>query len=172
MFFEGAIKFKGAKLIWKSWAPPRTKFFMYLVMHLCTWTSERRKHHGLQEDDTCALCHEEPETVERLLLHCPTARAIWWNVQRGVNLESRYQATTMDIFDTWKKMRVGLDKTPRKGLDSIFMLTMWCIWKERNNRVFQEQAATVTQITERLSEEARLWVLAGAKHLGSLMMRE
>lgn len=42
MFFYGNTNFIGAKLIWKTWAPPKTKLFMYLAVHRCTWTSVRR----------------------------------------------------------------------------------------------------------------------------------
>lgn len=42
MFFAGSVPFSEAKLIWKSWAPPKVKFFLYLAMHGRTWTAERR----------------------------------------------------------------------------------------------------------------------------------
>jgi hypothetical protein len=37
----------------------------WLALHCRLWTAERRKRHGLQDDDGCALCDQEPETQWR-----------------------------------------------------------------------------------------------------------
>jgi hypothetical protein len=46
MFF-GASRLLGASEIWKTAAPPRVRFFFWLVMHNRCWTAERRFRHGL-----------------------------------------------------------------------------------------------------------------------------
>lgn len=102
MFFCGNTIFSGAKLIWKTWPPPKTKVFMYLAIHRCTWTLERRRRHGLQDTDECALCDQEPETVEHLLLHCPVAREIWWMALNFIQLPQRFHVDQLNICDTWE----------------------------------------------------------------------
>ncbi|GJM95451.1 hypothetical protein PR202_ga12188 [Eleusine coracana subsp. coracana] len=47
MFFCGSTKMPGAKLLWKSWEPPKVKLFLFLAINKRTWTAERRKRHGL-----------------------------------------------------------------------------------------------------------------------------
>ena len=39
--FQGAICFEPYERIWKSWAPPKCRFFMWLVAHNRCWTADR-----------------------------------------------------------------------------------------------------------------------------------
>jgi hypothetical protein len=52
------------------------------------------------------------------------------------------------------------------------MLIIWEIWNERNDRVFKNKRATSQVIFDRITKEAKLWVVAGAKNLSQLMPRE
>ena len=59
-----------------------------------------------------------------------------------------------------------------KAMATLTLLTTWTIWNERNARVFQKKSTPPQIILRNLKEEARLWVLAGAKRLSNLMPRE
>jgi len=48
------------------------------------------------------------------------------------------------------------------------MLTCWTIWKERNRRVFQKKEETMTRLFSLLQDEAKDWIVAGAKDLALL----
>ena len=54
-FFIGQQPVEGATLLRKARAPPKCKFFIWLVLHDRCWTAARRKKHGLQDDDSCSL---------------------------------------------------------------------------------------------------------------------
>ena len=54
--FLGCSRPLGARQLWKTAAPPRIKFFFWLVMHGRCWTAHRRWRHGLQESNTCIIC--------------------------------------------------------------------------------------------------------------------
>ena len=54
----------------------------------------------------------------------------------------------------------------------MLMLVSWELWNERNARVFRNVATTVTMVTARIKEEARIWALAGARHMCNVMPRE
>jgi hypothetical protein len=59
-----------------------------------------------------------------------------------------------------------------KGVASLAMLMLWEVWKDRNNRVFNNKRAPSQVVFDRVKNEARLWVIAGAKNLGYLMPGE
>ena len=70
-FFIGQHPIEGAKVLHKTQAPAKCKFFVWLVLHDRCWTTDRRKRHGLQNDDTCLLCSQSPGTIDHLLFGCP-----------------------------------------------------------------------------------------------------
>lgn len=49
------------------------------------------------------------------------------------------------------------------------MLTIWSIWKERNNQVFNKLFRTTQQVLTVLQDEAKHWILAGAKELKAML---
>jgi hypothetical protein len=55
--------------------------------------------------------------------------------------------------------------TKHKGVASITLLVTWEIWNERNARVFKNKHAPPTVVFDKIRNEARLWALAGAKHV-------
>jgi hypothetical protein len=59
----------------------------------------------------------------------------------------------------------GVPKQLRKGFDTLIVLMAWCIWKGRNNRVFNSAMRHATQLAIWIMEEARSWVVAGFTHL-------
>jgi hypothetical protein len=58
---------------------------------------------------------------------------------------------------------------PKKGTRSLLLLVVWHIWLERNNRTFQRQERSVADLLAAIKAEARLWGVAGAKHLLALL---
>jgi hypothetical protein len=57
----------------------------------------------------------------------------------------------------------------RKALASLTLLTVWEIWSERNARVFCNKQSPSFVILDKIKVEARLWAIAGAKKLGSIL---
>lgn len=68
----------------------------------------------------------------------------------------------------WPGRRVQLPPAQRKGFDSLVLLTVWMLWKERNSRVFQRSAVVARELSRRIAEEVELWKLSGAKGLASI----
>ncbi|TKW02897.1 hypothetical protein SEVIR_7G033974v4 [Setaria viridis] len=62
-----------------------------------------------------------------------------------------------------------IDLARRKGIDSMFMLIAWKIWKERNDRVYQRGTEkNPGQLTWEILDEAFLWCAGGARLLATL----
>jgi hypothetical protein len=53
-----------------------------------------------------------------------------------------------------------MTKAHRRGFDTIATLVAWTIWKERNNRVFNQVSITWVEIARAMIDEADLWRLA------------
>lgn len=157
------------KLIWKAWAPLKIKFFMWLAIKDRLWTAERRCRRGLQDQDTCALCHLHSETSLHIFTQCHFTRQVWQAVTSSLNFQRQLPPSHSDIVDWWMQLRDGMDPMKKRGLDSAFMLISWIVWKERNSRVFsREQPRQYGQIAMEIQQQAQLWCSAGAKYLALL----
>jgi hypothetical protein len=66
----------------------------------------------------------------------------------------------------------GGSSNNRKGFASLTLLVTWEVWNERNARVFRNKSAPSGFVIDKIRNEARLWVLAGAKRLGNIMPGE
>jgi hypothetical protein len=76
-FFVGSIRFGPWRRIWKTWASPRCKFFIWLVFHNRVWTADRLARRNLPHPEVCPFCDQEEETINHILLGCVFAREVW-----------------------------------------------------------------------------------------------
>jgi len=76
-FFHGLTSLPGARQLWRASVPPKVMFFAWLALRGRIWTADGRQRHGLQVDDSCALCDQEVETADNLLLSGKFAREVW-----------------------------------------------------------------------------------------------
>lgn len=63
----------------------------------------------------------------------------------------------------------GLNKLKAKGVASMFLLSLWCLWKERNDRIFNRKLQSVmdTITINSVKTEAALWGQVDALDLGA-----
>ena len=59
----------------------------------------------------------------------------------------------------------------RKGLDTLFALVSWQLWKERNARCFRSLTASIAETLHMIKIEADRWIEAGAQGLRCLAQR-
>jgi hypothetical protein len=64
--FLGSTTFDHYKRIWRSWAPSKCRFFIWLVAHNRCWTADRLAKKGLNHPHRCPLCDQEDETLNHL----------------------------------------------------------------------------------------------------------
>jgi len=65
----------------------------------------------------------------------------------------------------WERWRQRWHEEQRKGTDTLFALVARELWKERNARLFRNEAATSVQLLATIKQIADLWIEAGARHL-------
>lgn len=65
--------------------------------------------------------------------------------------------------DWWAEARLRLQKDLRRGFDSLVILVVWHIWKERNFCVFESKAANSQAIIQKMLVEGAQWALTGAR---------
>jgi hypothetical protein len=86
-FFQGSISFSPWERIWKSWAPNKCKFFIWLAAHKRCWTADRLAKRNLPHPATCPFCDQADETIDHVLTNCVFARQFWFNLLGRFNLQ-------------------------------------------------------------------------------------
>jgi len=168
-FFIGAESFEPWKRIWKSWAAPKCKVFVWLAINNKCWTADRLKKRGLDHPENCVLCDQEDETVQHILSNCVFTRQFWHNILTPIGLSSVGPKRRDLVFTEWgRKASTMIPKSKRKGFNSMVILGAWSIWKQRNRCVFEGARPCLNTLEDGFKDEMRLWVSAGAKNLRSL----
>ena len=168
MFF-GSVALPGAKLVWKTAAPPRVRYFFWLTLHGRCWTGHRRFRHGLQDSDICIVCDEHSETMDHILSDCPFSREVWHRCLDRLHLAHPLQLPHGRALDWWTTSRKLVPRTLRKGLDSFVLLVGWSLWKERNARTFRGESSSASVLFLRIWDDASFWSASGFRGLGALL---
>lgn len=95
LFFAGNIDFACASAIWKAKAPPRLKFFMWLVVHQRCQTADNLERKGWPNQGACVLCSQESESCRHLFLHCCFTREVWERFRNWVGAPFPIPGPTM-----------------------------------------------------------------------------
>ena len=72
------------------------------------------------------------------------------------------------VVDYWLAVSKSTTSSPN-GLRSAITLITWEIWKERNERVFNNKSSLPSVVMHKIREEGKDWILAGAKNLAELV---
>jgi hypothetical protein len=146
-FFEGSVGFEPCQRIWKCWAPPRCKFFIWLATHNRCWTADCLARRGLDHPENCPLCDQEEEMMQHLLVSCVFTRQIWWHVFSPMGWQVLTPQPHDHVFqDWWRNAEQQVDKSQRKGFNSAVILVAWWLWKHRNVCVFEGQSSCAQQL--------------------------
>jgi len=122
-----------------------SRFWILGVISLLDYS--KSSFFGLQDDDSCVLCAQLPETIDHLLTNCPFSQEVWFKVLRKVGWERVMPNThTYSLASRWSEARKQLPKVDRRGFDSLVILISWLLWKERNNRTVDRRVRMVDEV--------------------------
>ena len=169
--FIGATKNNFEALIWKPWAPPKCKFFSWLAIQNRVWTADRLEARRWPNQGTCTLCRLHAETGLHLFRDCRFTKRLWKEIATWTQNSNLHPSAWphSETLENWWTAMSNAPSTRRKGLRSLIILVCWEVWKERNSRVFEHTESTNFMVLQRIKDEARLWILAGAKHLSTFL---
>jgi hypothetical protein len=130
----GSVSFPW-KSVWKSKAPPRVAFFVWLAVHSKILTLDNLGRRGLVVVNRCWLCEMDGESVDHLLIHCAVARDLWNAFFARFGLCWVMPRTVKELLASWWTAGRTRSAVVWKMVPHCIL---WCIWRERNNRCFED----------------------------------
>lgn len=162
-YFHGNTQADYAENLWSSWAPLKEKLFMWLALRNRCWTGARLLRKGLQGPAVCLLCDQQAETMDHLLLQCPTARSIWFQVMSNRGFGVCCPTPTSKLRSWWAKLGAGRPRENKRELTTLAIAVCRRLWLERNDRNFERKKATNSVIIRLIQDEFELWLKARRK---------
>jgi hypothetical protein len=131
------------KSIWRSKAPPRVAFFVWTAAHSKILTLDNLRRRGMVVVNRCWLCEADEESVDHLLLHCRVTRTLWNAFFTRFGLCWVMPNTVKDLYACWW---MGGRSRSAVTWKMVTLCIMWCIWRERNNRCFEDKSRSFEEL--------------------------
>ncbi|CAN1804672.1 Putative ribonuclease H protein At1g65750 [Linum perenne] len=143
--------------LWNTHLPPKVLHFMWRVARgvLPLRMILRRRH--IQVPETCGLCGSETESERHLFGTCEVAEDCW----RKVHLWEKLQSLLGAHADFKGVIDMVLSTWP-DALKETWITVLWCLWYERNQRVWNGEARTTNLIIESGTSIITEWKAARA----------
>ena len=98
---------------------------------------------GLDFEDWCIMCRHCGETVDHLLLHCEMVHRLWNFALITFGLSWVTPRLIPDLLFGWWNW---LEKHSSQIWNFVPLCILWCIWKERNQRTFEDLDSSGNQM--------------------------
>jgi hypothetical protein len=143
--------------VWKLIVPPRVHIFLWLLSHNKLMTRDNLLKRNLNKPVCCVFCSEN-ESIDHLFFQCIVAKQIWKFITSVFNIQVGHDYISVARF--W----VANKKHP--ALNSICAATLWCIWKFRNDMIFNGQTwLNLHQILRMILLSVRRWKIIFKDHM-------
>ena len=82
----------------------------------------------------CNLCKENEKSVDHILIHCGKIRELWTLLLSSFGVVWVFPDSVRNLLLEWKIKGLGKKRSVVWRMTPICLF--WCIWGERNRRMF------------------------------------
>jgi hypothetical protein len=145
--------------IWKSAAPSKVCAFSWqlLLQRIPTRDNLRIRGVDMEANTRCPLCGNHEETEIHLFLHCNVATSVWYRICQWLSQVVVIPPDLLHSFAVF--IGCGVGKKGRKGMMVIWHAVMWCIWRMRNDVIFNNGTVDVNQLVDDIKRISWQWFI-------------
>ena len=92
----------------------------------------------------CCMCKEDKESIDHMFLHCKVARESWDTVLNLFGMNWVMPRRVVDLLTCWQG-KLGQHRHIEIW-KAVPHCLMWCLWKERNARIFEDGERNVLEL--------------------------
>ncbi|KAJ0895798.1 putative RNA-directed DNA polymerase [Helianthus annuus] len=147
---------------WNKWCPIKVNFLTWRLFlnRLPTKVALRRRNFQITSSD-CVLCEEAEESCDHLFAACSFTQEIWEEVFRWGRIATPFFFSAKDVLGYNTHCRGS--RRWQKIIYSIVQTAIWCIWRTRNDVVFNNKRMAVKNVVEEIKVLSFLWLKHRAK---------
>ncbi|XP_076916444.1 uncharacterized protein LOC143576173 [Bidens hawaiensis] len=119
---------------WNNWIPIKVGFVTWraVLNRLPTFQALARRSIPVSSTE-CPICGREEESVDHILFLCEEAQAVWCLISQWCKIPPLYAFSVQDLVELHRYMSAPKNKA--KAFHAICLITIWCLWKKRNDLV-------------------------------------
>lgn len=146
--------------IWKGLIPHRVEVFLWLALHGRLNTKQKLVALNIlpESEILCPLCKSFPEDTMHLFFQCAYSRSVWQWWWMLWNISWVWPSSIKLAFEQW--FFPTRSNFFRKIWSAIFPTILWSIWKERNERIFNNVASPHSDICHLILLRLCWWLKA------------
>jgi hypothetical protein len=100
------------------------------------------------------MCKKSGEFIVHLLLHCKVALEVWNMVCQLFGVMWVMLGSVMDCLGSWRAQK-GI-RTVLQTWRMMPLCVMWCLWRERNARNFEDRELGLMELKKRADSSTLL----------------
>lgn len=146
--------------IWRGLVPHRVEVFVWLSILGKINSRSKLASIGVipPDQDICGLCQHHSETSSHLFLHCSWAWALWTWWLKLWNLSWVPPSSLKEMFHQWHY--IGGTRFFKKIWYASFFIIIWTLWKERNERIFNDSSSSSNNLQNLVLLRLSWWLKA------------
>ncbi|XP_021995780.1 uncharacterized protein LOC110892958 [Helianthus annuus] len=146
-----------------KWIPLKCNVFVWRAeMGKIATLSALNNRNIVMDNLGCGLCGEEVETVDHLFTTCSFASMVWSYVCSWCNIQNLLLFSFKDLLEAHKY--VGLSDKKKEALKGIIRIGCWCIWRARNDVIFNNTPGKLDRIFSEIKNLGFLWYSSRSKN--------
>lgn len=143
-------------VLWRKEVPAKVLCFVWRAAAGCIPTAEALEQRGICiPNPICKACGHAREEADHVLINCPLAAKVWTDIWRWCNVQAPVISSIEELLvfvGEWG----GCTKR-RFMLNAICCGVLWCLWKARNDLVFNSKLSSSSRVMEDIISLVFLW---------------
>ena len=140
-----------ATSLWHKDVLLKVVLFAWRLFHDRLSTKDNLLYRGVidQASRMCVARCDSMESSNHLFLHCKNFGSVWYLIYRWLGISAAVPCYVPDHFNQFSYSG-GISKVRRSILHVIWFSTVWEIWNERNNKLFNVKECLVPQVVDKI----------------------
>ncbi|XP_058775083.1 uncharacterized protein LOC131649336 [Vicia villosa] len=150
------------KVIWKARMPSKVKIFSWrLLKDRLPTRLQLLKRDIIVDNEECLCVFGCPikEDAKHLFLRCDKLRRVWEKIQSWLEITVTGGDDCRSNYMNW--FEALHQKIPARRAGVFWAVVCWCIWKQRNDMVFNNAVEDVEEIVHNVKMHSRWWMAIG-----------